>query len=54
MLPFCFEWDWSPDRLIFIGLLNIALIAIGCGLLFVLIKTFLQVMAFLKEDDHSS
>jgi len=32
MLPFIFEWDWSISRLIFMGLLYMALTIIGLGL----------------------
>ena len=33
MLPICFEWHWNdPSRLIFMGLLYVALGAVGTGL----------------------
>jgi hypothetical protein len=49
MTPFSFEWQWSIDYFIFMGLLYLALTVIGCGLTFVAIKTFLQIIGFLRE-----
>ncbi|HUU81017.1 MAG TPA: hypothetical protein VMW90_06170 [Acidobacteriota bacterium] len=49
MLPFCFEWQWNADHFIFLGFLYLALIIIGCGLVFAGIKTFLQLVGFLRE-----
>ena len=51
MFPFCFEWTWTPDHLIFFGLLYLVLIVMGCGLGFVVMKTFLQVVGILWEKD---
>ena len=49
MTPLSFEWQWNIDHIIFFGLLYIALAAIGCGLIFALIKTVLQVLGFMRE-----
>lgn len=51
MLPFCFEWSWGVDHIIFFGLLYLALVIVGLGLTFVGIKTFLQVVGILWEKD---
>ena len=32
MLPFIFEWHWTIDRILFMGLLYFALTLIGLGL----------------------
>jgi len=42
MTPFSFEWQWNIEYLIFMGLLYIALGVIGCGLVYVLVKTWLD------------
>ena len=41
MFPFCFEWAWHADRLIFMGLLYLVLAAISFGLIYAFIKTWL-------------
>jgi hypothetical protein len=41
MTPFSFEWQWNADYLVFMGLLYIALLIIGCGLVYALVKTWL-------------
>ncbi len=55
MTPLSFEWQWSIDYFVFMGLLYIALGIVGCGLAYVIIKTGLQVFGFLRErhfDEH--
>ncbi|NLD35756.1 MAG: hypothetical protein GX654_02700 [Desulfatiglans sp.] len=42
MTPFSFEWQWNIEYLIFFGLLYLALTIIGCGTLYALIKTWLD------------
>ncbi len=42
MFPFCFEWHWDPDHLIFLGLLYLALTIIGLGLTVAFIKTWIE------------
>jgi hypothetical protein len=42
MFPFIFEWKWNADHYIFLGLLYLALIIIGGGLLYTLAKTWLD------------
>ena len=49
MFPFIFEWDWNWDHYIFLGLLYVALIIIGGGLLFALAKTWMQLS---DTDEH--
>lgn len=49
MFPFCFEWQWSSGYFIFFGLLYLALIIVGCGLIFAGIMTALQVLGFMRE-----
>jgi hypothetical protein len=40
MFPFIFEWHWTIDRLIFMGLLYLVLTIVGLGLLTALLMTF--------------
>ncbi len=42
MTPFSFEWQWNVEYLIFFGLLYIALTIVGCGLVYALVKTWLN------------
>ena len=49
MTPFSFEWTWTTDYFIFMGLLYLALAIIGGGLTFVLIKTVLQLLGLMRE-----
>ena len=42
MTPFSFEWQWNDEYAIFFGLLYIALTVIGCGLIYCLVKTWLN------------
>lgn len=42
MTPFSFEWQWNIDYLIFMGFLYIALIIVASGLVYCLVKTWLQ------------
>ncbi len=49
MTPFSFEWQWNIEYILFFGLLYTALTIVGCGLTFVLIKTVLQVLGFIRE-----
>ena len=42
MTPFSFEWQWNVEYVIFFGLLYIALTIIGFGLVYCLIKTWLN------------
>ncbi|MGD2127602.1 MAG: hypothetical protein PVG99_16105 [Desulfobacteraceae bacterium] len=43
MTPFSFEWQWNIDYFIFMGFLYLALVAAGCGLAIVYIRTWLNV-----------
>jgi len=49
MTPFSFEWQWNIEYLIFFGLLYIALGIIGAGITFVVIRTGLQALGFMRE-----
>lgn len=42
MTPLSFEWKWAADYLIFMGLLYLALAIIVCGLVFVYVRTWLD------------
>jgi hypothetical protein len=40
MTPLSFEWQWTSDYFLFMGLLYLALLAIGCGLAFAWVRTW--------------
>jgi hypothetical protein len=40
MTPLSFEWHWQADYFIFMGLLYLALIILGVGLIYTYIKTW--------------
>jgi hypothetical protein len=42
MTPFSFEWQWNVDYLVFMGMLYIALAIIACGLVYCLLKTWMD------------
>ena len=42
MTPFSFEWLWNIEYFIFMGLLYLALTVIGCGLVYCLVKSWLD------------
>ena len=42
MTPLSFEWQWSADYFIFMGLLYLALIIVGCGLVYSFTRTWLD------------
>ena len=42
MTPLSFEWLWNIEYLIFMGLLYLALIIVGAGLIYVYIKTWID------------
>jgi formate hydrogenlyase subunit 3/multisubunit Na+/H+ antiporter MnhD subunit len=50
MFPFVFEWKWSADHYIFLGLLYLALTIIGFGLVYSFLKTWLD----LPDHEKSS
>ena len=50
MFPFCFEWEWNPDHLLFLGLLYVALTIISSGLTYALVKTWLDLPEM--EESH--
>jgi hypothetical protein len=43
MTPFSFEWQWNADYFIFMGLLYAALAIIGSGLIYSLVKTWMNI-----------
>ena len=49
MTPLSFEWQWNIEYIIFMGLLYIALVIIGCGLIYAWVKTWFDLDA---EDDE--
>ncbi len=49
MTPLSFEWQWNIEYMIFFGLLYLALAVTGCGLLYVLIKSWLQLVKEKRE-----
>ncbi len=50
MTPLSFEWKWAADYLIFMGLLYLALAVIGCGLVFVWVRTWLDLQSKEKGE----
>lgn len=42
MTPLSFEWRWAADYLIFMGLLYLALAVVAGGLVFVWVRTWLE------------
>ena len=42
MTPLSFEWQWNIEYFIFMGLLYLALMIIGAGLIYVYIKTWID------------
>jgi hypothetical protein len=48
MTPFSFEWQWNIEYLIFMGLLYLALMIIGAGLVYTYIKSWIDI----KEDSE--
>ncbi len=42
MTPLSFEWQWNIDYFVFMGLLYLVLLVIGCGLIVTLFKTWLD------------
>jgi hypothetical protein len=42
MTPLSFEWKWAADYFVFMGLLYLAIIIIGCGLAYTYIKSWLE------------
>jgi hypothetical protein len=51
MTPFSFEWQWNVEYLIFMGLLYLALTIIGCGLVYCLVKTWLDLPPKAMPDE---
>lgn len=51
MTPFSFEWLWNIEYAVFMGLLYVALVVVGCGAAVVWLKTWWD-LGHEKEDDH--
>lgn len=49
MTPLSFEWHWQADYFIFMGLLYLALIILGIGLIYAYVKTWFNLE---KEDER--
>ena len=49
MTPLSFEWQWNIEYLIFMGLLYLALVIVGAGLIYTYIKTWFDLDD--KEDE---
>ena len=54
MTPFSFEWQWNVDYFIFMGLLYVALAVIACGLLYTLLKSWMDLSSENKAPDHEA
>ena len=54
MTPLSFEWQWTPDYFLFMGLLYLALIVVGCGLAFAYVRTWLDLWREKKEGGAAS
>jgi hypothetical protein len=52
MTPLSFEWQWNADYFIFMGLLYLALVILGCGLIYAYVKTWFDIDK--KEEDLPS
>ena len=50
MTPLSFEWLWNLEYFIFMGFLYLALFVVGCGLLFVYIRTWLHLHEEEKQE----
>jgi hypothetical protein len=50
MTPFSFEWHWNADYLIFMGLLYLVLVIIGSGLVYTVLKTWMD----LESGEHET
>jgi TRAP-type C4-dicarboxylate transport system permease small subunit len=54
MTPLSFEWQWSSDYFLFMGFLYLALLAVGCGLAFAYVRTWLDLRREEKEGEAQS
>jgi len=53
MTPLSFEWQWNVEYFIFFGLLYLALTIVGCGTLYSIIRTWLDLMKDEGKDSSS-
>ena len=54
MTPLSFEWQWNIDHFIFMGFLYLALICVGCGLLYALLRTWLDLNEAPRPEEGPS
>jgi TRAP-type C4-dicarboxylate transport system permease small subunit len=54
MTPLSFEWQWSSDYFLFMGFLYLALLAVGCGLVFAYVRTWLDLWREEKKEEAGS
>ena len=43
MTPLSFEWTWTIDYILFMGLLYMVLLVVGCGLAYAFLKSWLDI-----------
>ena len=53
MTPFSFEWQWNVEYFIFFGFLYLVLTIVGCGTIYCIIKTWIDLMKD-KESNTST
>jgi hypothetical protein len=53
MTPLSFEWQWNGDYLVFMGLLYLVLLVVGCGLIVAYVKTWVDLGKEEKKDSES-
>ncbi len=51
MTPLSFEWKWAADYFIFMGLLYLALAIVVCGLVYVYVRTWLDLYRKEKGEE---
>ena len=54
MTPLSFEWQWNMDYFIFMGLLYLVVLVVGCGLIVAYVKTWLALQKEQKSVSDSS
>ena len=50
LFPFIFEWVWDMSHIVFMGGLWYALVILGLGVAYVLVKSIIDTMA--SQGDH--
>jgi hypothetical protein len=54
MTPLSFEWKWVSDYFLFMGLLYLALLAVGCGLVVAWVRTWLDLRRDEKGEEEAA